>query len=108
MIGADTKHGMYAIYGAREGLYKTMCTDWDFVNVRDFKWLTNYWNEEVSTMFDSEHEILDESIELGKKIIKELELPIAEVPFDAQQSRFFKEVYRNPHRLTYNLIEREK
>ena len=29
MVGADVENGRWAIYGAREGLYKTMCTDWD-------------------------------------------------------------------------------
>ena len=43
-IGADSKNGLWAIYGAREGLYKTMATDWDFVNVRDFTYLNNYWD----------------------------------------------------------------
>ena len=45
MVGADTKNGLWAIYGAREGLYKTMCTDWNFVNVRDFTWLNEYWDQ---------------------------------------------------------------
>ena len=25
----------------------TNCTDWDFVNVRDFEWHTKFWNETV-------------------------------------------------------------
>jgi hypothetical protein len=48
MAGADVENGMWAIYGAREGLYKTMRTDWDFINVRDFKYLNKYWDENVS------------------------------------------------------------
>lgn len=85
-----------------------MCTDWDYVNVRDFKWLNAYWETEVSTLFDSAHEVLDETADLGKKLIKELDLPIAENPFDVQQSKFFKEVYKNPERISNRLIEIEK
>ena len=42
--GSDVDNGQ-AIYGAREGLVKTMLTDWDFVNVRDFKYLNDLWKE---------------------------------------------------------------
>ena len=95
MVGADVENGRWAIYGAREGLYKTMCTDWDFVNVRDFKWLNEYW--------DDKGDIVDEDIEhyseeLGEKLIGELDIPIAEEPLNAQQSKFFKTVYQNPTR----------
>jgi len=96
MIGADVENGKWAIYGAREGLYKTMCTDWNFINVRDFEYLNNYWNEiEPKVSMDG----LEGSIEeYGIKLIKELEIPIAESPLDAQQSEFFKTVYQNPAR----------
>jgi hypothetical protein len=40
-----------------------------------------------------------ESIQrLGNSLIDELEIPIAENPLDAQQSKFFKAVYQNPSR----------
>ena len=44
----DVDNGLWAIYGAREGLVKTMLTDWDFVNVRDFKYLNDLWKEKES------------------------------------------------------------
>jgi len=96
MIGSDIENGKWAIYGAREGLYKTMCTDWDFVNVRDFEYLNNMWEEvEPKVSMDG----LQESIEeYGSKLINELEVPIARVPLDAEQSKFFKTVYQNPSR----------
>ena len=43
MVGADVKNGSWAIYGAREGLFMTMCSDWDYVNVRDFDCLNELW-----------------------------------------------------------------
>jgi len=92
MVGADVENGRWAIHGAREGLYKTMCTDWDFVNVRDFKWLNEYWDGKDIADADEYTE------ELGDKLINELDLPISVEPLNASQSAFFKTVYRNPVR----------
>ena len=93
MVGADVSNGEWAIYGARQGLYKTMLTDWDYVNVRDFEWLNEFWHNEVKNQ-----NINNEIIELGREIISELSLPIASIPLDHSQSKFFKTVYRNPAR----------
>jgi hypothetical protein len=96
MVGADVENGLWAIYGAREGLYKTMCTDWDYVQVRDFKYLNSLWEEvEPKVLMDG----LQDSIEdLGDKILTELDIPISPKPLDAQQSKFFKAVYQHPSR----------
>jgi hypothetical protein len=96
MVGADVENGMWAIYGAREGLWRTMCTDWDFVNVRDFEYLNNFYDTEIALITEEE---LPERIEdMGALLINELNIPIAETPFDAGGSRFFKTVYQNPAR----------
>jgi hypothetical protein len=100
MVGADVENGMWAIYGAREGLWRTMCTDWDFVNVRDFEYLNDFYNTEVKSITEEE---LPERIEdMGALLINELEIPIAEEPLNAQQSKFFKEVYQTPTRKRKN------
>lgn len=96
MVGADVQNGLWAIYGAREGLYKTMCSDWDFVNVRDFEWLNNYWNTELE-VFNGKH-LLERTEELGTLLINELNIPIAQTPLSDEQSKFFKTVYQNPSR----------
>ena len=97
MVGADVEYGKWAIYGAREGLYKTMCTDWDYINVRDFEYLNSMW-EEVEPRVVAEG--LQDSIEeLGSILINKLDIPIAETPLGSKQSKFFKEVYQNPTRL---------
>jgi hypothetical protein len=97
MVGADVEYGKWAIYGAREGLYKTMCTDWDYINVRDFEYLNSMW-EEVEPKVSIEG--LQDSIEeLGSKLISKLDIPIAITPLGSKQSKFFKEVYQNPTRL---------
>jgi hypothetical protein len=105
MIGADVENGKWAIYGAREGLYKTMCTDWNFINVRDFEYLNNYWNEiEPKVAMTG----LEDSIEeYGNKLKHKLDIPIAVKPLDAEQSNFFKTVYQNPSRNNNNFISPE-
>ena len=106
MIGADVENGEWAIYGAREGLYKTMCTDWNFINVRDFEYLNNYWNTELEVFNGKD---LSGRIEdLGYKLIEELDLPIAATPLNGNQSQFFKTVYQNPSRnSTHQFIDKE-
>jgi len=95
MIGADIKNGIWAIYGAREGLYKTMCTEWDYVNVRDFEHLNNLWKEK-ETM--TNEDMRTHNTFLGEKLIDLLEVPIGIRPLDETQSKFFKTVYQNPSR----------
>ena len=97
MVGADVKNGLWTIYGAREGVFKTMCTDWDHVQVRDFKYLNEMWEEKEKSEVTGED--LIEAIEvLGASLINEIKLPIAQMPLDEQQSKFFKKVYSQPAR----------
>ena len=91
MVGADVENGLWAIYGAREGLYMSMCTDWDYVQVRDFKYLNKYWSEIVP-----DRQVIIYQL---SKLINQLSIPIAASPLDAQQSKFFKQVHQNPTRL---------
>ena len=104
MIGADVANGDWAILGARAGLYKTMCTDWDYVNVRDFKYLNNLWEDEFAD-FEG-HEVYDESCRYTNLLVKELDIPI-DNPLMPRQSKFFKTVYRNPSRNSNKLIDIE-
>ena len=96
MVGADVENGIWAIYGAREGLYKTMCSDWDYVNVRDFEYLNSMWNETYSKI--TEEMLPYEIMGLGETLKHELGIPIATDPLDEDQSKFFKTVYQNPSR----------
>jgi hypothetical protein len=107
MVGADVENGMWAIYGAREGLHKTMLTNWDYVNVRDFDWLNDYWNNTVTKKVDEEN-IIRKCEDLADALIPVLDLPIAAYPLEAAQSHFFKTVYQNPARTTgQQFIDRE-
>lgn len=96
MVGADVENGLWAVYGAREGLYKTMCSDWDYVNVRDFEYLNSMWNETYSKI--TEEMLPYEIMGLGETLKHELGIPIATDPLDEDQSKFFKLVYQNPSR----------
>lgn len=95
MVGSDVENGKWAILGAREGLYKTMLTDWDYVNVRDFEYLNDLWNKEFDGMED---DVLDAKIKfLGRELNEKLNVPIGDV-LSPDQSKFFKTVYEHPAR----------
>ena len=94
MVGADVENGMWSIYGARQGLFMTACTDWDYVNVRDFEYLNNMWLEEQQKT-DS---LLINIQSLGNDLKAMLDIPIDPNPLLPDQSVFFKTVYRNPER----------
>jgi hypothetical protein len=95
-VGMDVKNGEWAIYGARQGCYMTNCTSWDFVNVRDFKWLNNYWLEHDSKT--TEKMLPFEIMGIGETLKHELNMAIAD-PFTNEQSRLFKSLYTNPPRM---------
>ena len=94
-VGMDVENGIWAIYGARHGCYKTNLTDWDYQNVRDFEYLNNLWHSEVENKID-EINILDKIQKLGDDITRHMDVPMGSV--DATASKFFKLVYRNPSR----------
>jgi hypothetical protein len=105
-VGADVPNGLWAIYGTRLGCYLTTLTDWDFVQVRDFEYLNEYWAEHVAPRFElegSDHKcyktgyswdnnlLLNEIKDLGNRLRKGLDMEIAE--FDEDASKFFKATY---------------
>jgi hypothetical protein len=98
-VGSDVPNGIWAIYGARLGCFLTNCTNWDYVQVRDFEYLNNLFLEY------KDKDPIVESNELGEKIRLNLNLPIAD--FDQSQSKFFKEVWTSPPRTNTALTERE-
>ena len=105
MIGNDIQNGNWAIMGAREGLYKTMCSKWDYVQVRDFTYLNKLWDEDYSSMDDVDCN--KRLVETGQALITDMELPIAPEPLDKEQSKFFKTVYLNPARISHAVIDPE-
>jgi hypothetical protein len=102
-VGADVENGLWAVFGARLGVYMTNCTDWNHIDVRDFEYLTNMFNTEYAGM--SESDILDKTRELGESIRLKLNMPVADL--DSTQSRFFKDVWVNPPRVETQLREQD-
>ena len=85
-VGAHEENGLYAVYGARLGTWMTNCTDWNYVDVRDFEVLKNIYNENVL------HGSLEADIkELGNKLKTHLGL---DYPYlDAVQSKYILDLY---------------
>jgi hypothetical protein len=104
-VGADVENGLWAMYGARLGCQMTNLTDWDYVNVRDFTYLNNLWKTEVETFVNNDN-ILEKCSELGSMLSNDLGLPVAQV-LSVEQSKFFKEVYKNPVRTPQGIINPE-
>jgi hypothetical protein len=42
-VGQDVEHGAWAMAGARQGTWMTLCSSWNYVDVRDFNWLKSQW-----------------------------------------------------------------
>jgi len=95
-VGTDVKNGIWAMYGTRLGCYMTNCTDWDYINVRDFDYLTTFWKEKIQLKI-TDTNITEEVSELGTQLIDHLDLEIAEL--DSNASKFFKRVYQNTPRI---------
>jgi len=111
-VGEDTTNGLWAIYGARLGCHMTniLRHEWDWKNVRDFDWLSNYFNQELAPKFEGGDQLCprtgmqwdstklkQETIRLGDDLRGKLDLEIADIGIAG--SRFWKTVYRNPSRL---------
>lgn len=121
-VGADIENGLWAIYGARLGCYMTNLTDWDYINVRDFEWLNNFFDEDKvkflandvtypvekcyrSGMRWNKDILLTHIAELGEKLRKGLGMDIAEL--DETQSKFYKAAYYNVPRMNIMFTEDE-
>ena len=102
-VGADVKHGLWAILGARHGCYKTNLTSWDYVNVRDFKLLKEIFDEDLAGV--NESNILGKITQYGTDLKNQLELDCADL--DATASAFFKKVHINQYRKGFGFLDKE-
>ena len=94
-VGADVTNGLWSMYGAREGVYLTNCTDWDYTLVRDFEYLTNQWETKYSQI--TEKMLPYEIMGLGETLKYECKLELFDS--DADSSKFFKRIYNNSPRI---------
>ena len=108
-IGEDVENGLWAIYGARLGLYMLYIQDMPLENIRDYDWFEDYWKNEIIKSFLGDEKscsisqthwsydkLKKSNRELGEKLNQELGLSICD--FDPQQSLFFKSTYKNRER----------
>lgn len=102
-VGSDIENGLWSIYGARLGCYMTNCTDWDYVQVRDFEYLNHLFENNSKACNDNLLQLRIQ--ELGNILRSKLSLPVADL--DNTQSLFFKEVWTNPPRTNLALTEKE-
>jgi hypothetical protein len=85
-IGMHEENGKYAILGARMGTWMTNCTDWNYVDVRDFEILKNIYNHNIN------HDTVEDNIkDFGERI--KLKLGLDWPYLDAQQSKFTLDLY---------------
>ena len=86
-VGSHEENGKYAILGARMGTWMANCTDWNYINVRDFEILRDLYSQEVAAISDIDLAIQ----ELGDKIKYNLGL---DWPFlTPQQSKYTIDLY---------------
>jgi hypothetical protein len=90
-VGADMPNGLWAIFGARMGCFKTLFTNWDHVQVRDFDKLDNIW--EKDELFKTNPE--DAANVYGALLCQYIDLPNVLSP---SMSKFLKSFNFNPDR----------
>ena len=85
-VGAHEENGKYAVLGARMGPWMTNCTDWNYIDVRDFEVLKSIYEEKVN------HDAVEyDAAYLGTKIKHQLGL---DWPWlDSQQSKYTLDLY---------------
>jgi hypothetical protein len=85
-VGMHEENGKYAILGARMGTYMTNCTNWDYVQVRDFEQLHKIYETQVN------HSTIEQDAqEYGIKIKNQLGFNWPWL--DATQSKFILDLY---------------
>jgi hypothetical protein len=85
-VGMHEENGKYAILGARMGTYMTNCTDWNYVDVRDFEILKDIYEKNVNHTF-----VEEDAKDFGTKIRHQLGL---DWPWlDAAQSKYTLDLY---------------
>jgi len=91
-VGAHEENGIYAVYGTRLGTWMANCTQWNYVDVRDFEILRDIYFQYGKPYEDVNSDGLEDEIKnLGEKIKMGLGL---DWPFlDAQQSKFTLDLY---------------
>lgn len=94
-VGADVENGLWAIYGARRGIYEVLTGTIRSESISDFDWFNREWtcNGGWHTSY-----LENKLVAIGLELRKQFGLEVAEL--DADQSRFFKETHQHVERVT--------
>lgn len=92
-VGADVDKGLWAVLGARAGVYYHLFTDWDPAQLQDFDHLDWLWEQKIKDL-----DPWQESCRLGELMLDSLALPMTRKPLTAEQSRWFKQIHPQPVR----------
>ena len=91
-VGAHEENGIYAVYGARLGTWLANCTEWNYVDVRDFEILKDIYHDYAKPYEDDNNQGLIEEIKsLGDKI--SIQLGLHWPWLDADQSKYTLDLY---------------
>lgn len=94
-VGMHEENGKYAILGARMGTWMTNCTDWNYVDVRDFEILKNIYEKNVN-----HSNVEQDAQDLGFKIRNSLGLHWPWI--DEKTSVFLLDLYEETIELSKN------
>jgi hypothetical protein len=90
-VGAHEENGLFAVMGARLGTWMTNCTDWNYIDVRDFEILRNIYNENVKC-YETDHTgLIEATKDLGEKI--KVQLGLHWPYLDSTQSKYTLDLY---------------
>lgn len=103
-VGADIEYGLYGILGAWHGLYNLFCKNFDYTLVRDFNFLNEYFEKNISRL--SELNILDSINRIKESLLETNNCFEIINPFSKDQSKFFKSIYQNPYRQPREIISK--
>ena len=104
-VGTHEQNGIFAVYGARLGTYMTNCTDWDYVQVRDFEYLRDLYNESVFKYENDILSLIEETKTLGEKLKMELGLYFPYL--DSDQSKYTLDLYTETLELNWTYYRPE-
>jgi len=90
-VGSHEENGLFAIYGARLGTWMTNCSDWNYVDVRDFELLRKLYDDCVVHLENDESKLIDAIKDLGDKI--KIELGLNWVYLDPAMSKYTLDLY---------------
>ena len=90
-VGAHEENGLFAVMGARLGTWMANCTDWNYVDVRDFEILRNIYNENVKQYETDLEGLVEATKDLGEKI--KISLGLHWPYLDAAQSKYTLDLY---------------